>query len=62
MARRIFDLFPGRWRVAEEEANTPAQMFWRKVISGYTSGGFKEIRDDEWVGPQQEFRTGRKEV
>ncbi len=62
VARRIFDLFPGRWRVAEEEANTPAQMFWRKVISGYTSGGFKEIRDDEWVGPQQEFRTGRKEV
>jgi predicted acetyltransferase len=61
-ARRILDMFPGGWRVAEEEANTPAQMFWRKVISGYTSGGFKEIRDDEWGGPQQEFRTERKEL
>ena len=36
VARRILDMFPGRWRVAEEEANTPAQAFWRQVISRYT--------------------------
>ena len=61
VAHRIFDMFPGRWRVAEEEANTPAQAFWRKVISGYTGGSFKEIRDVEWAGPVQEFKTESKE-
>ena len=57
VARRVFDMFPGRWRVAEEEANAPAQAFWRRVIRRYTEGKFKEIRDDEWDGPVQEFRN-----
>ena len=61
VARRILDMFPGRWRVAEEEANTPAQAFWRQVISRYTRGKFREIRDDEWDGPVQEFKTESKE-
>ena len=61
VARRILDMFPGRWRVAEEEANTPAQAFWRQVISRYTRGKFREIRDDEWAGPVQEFKTESKE-
>ena len=62
VARRILDMFPGRWRVAEEETNTPAQAFWRKVISRYTLGEFRETRHDEWNGPIQEFRTESKEV
>ena len=62
VARRILDMFPGRWRVAEEETNTPAQAFWRKVISRYTLGEFRETRHDEWIGPIQEFRTEPKEV
>ena len=61
VAGRILDMFPGRWRVAEEEANTPAQAFWRKVISAYTCDEFKEIRDEGWVGPVQEFKTESKE-
>lgn len=57
VARRIFDMFPGRWRVAEEEANAPAQAFWRKVTRRYTEGKFREQRVDEWDGPVQEFRN-----
>ncbi len=61
-AGRVFDMFPGRWRVFEEEANKPAQAFWRKVISAYTFGEFREIRDEAWAGPIQEFKTEFKEA
>ncbi|MCL4274511.1 MAG: GNAT family N-acetyltransferase [Anaerolineales bacterium] len=58
-AHQIFGMFPGQWRVAQTEDNHPAQAFWRKVISGYTQGNFKEIwsNDDEWKGPIQIFGT-----
>ena len=55
MARRIFDRFPGKWRVAQTEENLPAQAFWRKVIADYTGGNFHEIRVPGWDGPVQEF-------
>lgn len=57
VAHRIFEMFKGRWGVAEEESNTPAQAFWRKVICQYTDGKFRETRDVEWHGPVQEFRN-----
>jgi predicted acetyltransferase len=59
-AQRIFDMFPGRWRVAQTENNHPAQAFWRMVISRYTQGNFQEIwsNDEEWKGPIQTFGTG----
>lgn len=58
-AHQIFGMFPGQWRVAQTEDNHPAQAFWRKVISEYTQGNFKEIwsNDDEWKGPIQIFGT-----
>ncbi len=60
MAHRIFDLFPGKWRVAQEEGNLPAQAFWRKVISRYTDGKFRQVQDDDWKGPVLEFSAQRK--
>ena len=42
VARRIFDLFPGRWEVWEIEQNVGAQAFWRRVIGRYTGGRFEE--------------------
>jgi predicted acetyltransferase len=57
VAHRIFDMFPGQWRVAQEEGNLPAQAFWRKVISRYTNGGFGEVQDDNRKVPIQEFST-----
>jgi len=57
VAHRIFDMFPGRWRVEQEDVNLPAQAFWRKVIFRYTKGQFKEMEDKNWKGPIQEFNT-----
>ena len=59
VARRIFDQFPGRWRVAIEKNNPPAQSFWRRVIEEYTGGDFEEMRleGEEWSGVVYVFRT-----
>jgi len=50
-------MFPGRWRVEQEEANIPARTFWQKVISRYTNGQFEEIKDENSKGPIQEFNA-----
>jgi predicted acetyltransferase len=63
VAHRIFDQFPGRWRVEQEECNKPAQTFWRKVIGAYTNGQFTERTprpDVKWTGPAQEFVSRKK--
>ncbi len=41
-ARRVFDMFPGRWEVTALCDNVAAQGFWRGVIEGYTGGAFTE--------------------
>ena len=56
-AGRVFDLFPGLWRVHLEAQNLPAQAFWRKVIGEYTSGAFAEMSKEGREGPTQEFRS-----
>jgi predicted acetyltransferase len=58
-AQRLFDLVPGLWRVAQEESNYPSQVFWRKVISDYTNGSYREILQEEWDGPIQEFDNSK---
>ena len=56
VACRVFDMFPGKWRVEQMPGNLPAQAFWRKVISEYTSGYFDDLPGDEkWDGPFQLF-------
>ncbi|MBI3240790.1 MAG: GNAT family N-acetyltransferase [Chloroflexi bacterium] len=57
VARRIFDKFQGKWSVAQEDGNRPAQAFWRKVIAEYTNEDYEEVQrqDDEWRGPIQMF-------
>lgn len=42
VAHQLFAKFPGRWTVEEMVGNAPAQAFWRKVISEYTSGNYEE--------------------
>ncbi|MCM3127545.1 GNAT family N-acetyltransferase [Paenibacillus provencensis] len=56
-AHKIFDDFRGIWKVAEIEANTPAQAFWRKTIERYTNGNYEEVREEDWEGPIQTFST-----
>ncbi|MGO4106266.1 GNAT family N-acetyltransferase [Paenibacillus sp. YAF4_2] len=54
-AIKAFKLYMGKWRVSEFDWNTPAQIFWRKVIKEYTNGQYNEIRRIDNKGPAQEF-------
>ncbi|MEK8131011.1 GNAT family N-acetyltransferase [Paenibacillus filicis] len=56
-AFELFDSFRGIWKVAQVEANKPAQIFWRKTIEQYTGNQFQEVREDDWEGPIQLFST-----
>jgi predicted acetyltransferase len=53
VAVEVFDRFPARWEVAVLGDNTPAQSFWRRVITQYTGGDFQEIvlDNETWTGP-----------
>lgn len=55
VASEMFDLHQGQWEVFQIEKNVPAQHFWRKVISDYTKGDYKERIVDRKV--IQEFRS-----
>ncbi len=58
VAHRVFELFPGEWRVAQEAGNRPAQAFWRKVIAEYTGGDYEDQqRTEDPDGPVQTFRS-----
>ncbi len=59
VAFRIFDQFPGHWKVGQEAGNLPAQRFWRTVIARYTHGAFQEIEEADWNGPVQIFHASR---
>lgn len=52
-ATMVFQRFPGRWFVHELERNTPAQVFWPRVIDALTGGGFEQGTDDD--GAWQRF-------
>jgi predicted acetyltransferase len=64
----IFDRFPGKWEVQQEQNNEPSHHFWRKVIGDYTHGNYQEttLNDERWKGPVQWFdnvgRTGSSPV
>lgn len=53
-AIRLFERFPGVWRVGQEPENLPAQRFWRGVIGRY-AGDFAEVGGAD--GPVQTFRS-----
>ncbi len=50
VAHHIFDKFCGNWEVLQMGDNKPAQKFWRKVISEYTSGDYEDSTEHhaEW--------------
>lgn len=59
VARRVFDMFCGRWEVRQHEANAPAQAFWRSVIGEYARGRHEEHRVacPEFSGVVQRFHS-----
>lgn len=42
VATHLFDLFPGKWEIAQLSENVNAQQFWRKIIGRYTDGDYHE--------------------
>jgi predicted acetyltransferase len=58
-AFHLFDLYPGRWEVAQLSSNSPAQDFWRKVINEYTGGYYTDhlLDSETWQGPVQVFNN-----
>ncbi|MBP2112638.1 GNAT family N-acetyltransferase [Paenibacillus silagei] len=56
-AHRLFDMFPGNWKVSQIRANTPARDFWHRVIGAYTGGDFQERFNSRQGNPSQYFST-----
>lgn len=56
-AHELFMRFTGRWRVAQDEANVPAQRFWRKVVAEFADGDFVEERSERPAGSRQVFSS-----
>lgn len=54
-----FARFPGHWEVSQIFQNLPAQNFWRKIISEYTHGSYREVvlDNENWQGPVQTFEN-----
>jgi predicted acetyltransferase len=42
IAHKIFDMFPGKWRISVIPANKPGYNFWLGSISDYTEGSYVE--------------------
>lgn len=56
-ATELFNKLKGTWKVAQIEANIPAQIFWKKTIEKYTKNNYQEVREEDWKGPVQIFST-----
>ncbi len=58
-AHRIFATYAGEWEIRQRHANVAATAFWRRVISVYTGGSFREelLDDERWRGPVQRFAS-----
>lgn len=46
VAKDIFHIHSGNWRVFQMKSNEPAQLFWRNVIKEYTGGQYTEQIED----------------
>lgn len=57
MARRTFDTFRGFWQVMQIDGNESATAFWRRVISAYTGGRYREFEDVGGDGQRQVWQT-----
>lgn len=56
-AHRLFDMFPGEWKVSQIRANSPARNFWHRVIGSYTQNNFQERFNPQQGNPSQYFST-----
>ncbi len=59
VARKVFDMFLGEWRITQIAKNYPAQAFWRSVIKDYTNDQYSETYDNSRRSVQ-EFNNSNK--
>lgn len=52
MARKMFELYKGKWEICTLLKNERAQKFWRKTIKDYTNNNFEEkyVRENTRLG------------
>src|SRR2546425_10075928 len=55
VARRVFDLFPGRGEVTELGSNVEAQAVWRRGSGRYTGGRLQDVPRPRGRGQKQRF-------
>ncbi|MDJ0616060.1 MAG: GNAT family N-acetyltransferase [Calothrix sp. MO_192.B10] len=57
LALHVFDQHRGMWEVCQLPGHTEAVAFWKRIISDYTAGIFKEIVNGygEWQGSILQF-------
>ncbi|QQG44662.1 MAG: GNAT family N-acetyltransferase [Candidatus Roizmanbacteria bacterium] len=58
-AKKVFDLFPGKWEIRQLHSNPQGQIFWRKVIKEYIDDNYQEVmlNNEKWHGTAQIFKT-----
>lgn len=57
-AFQLFDMFRGKWHIAQEENNIAAQTFWKSIIQEYTNDSFEESFSlSQPKGPKQIFHS-----
>lgn len=55
VAQRVFDMFPGPWKIAQLIENVSGRAFWRAVIGEYTGGAFTETTTEDGSATIQRF-------
>lgn len=56
VAIHLFETHPGRWRIRQLAANTPALAFWRTIIGDYAANHFTETRTPSPWGEENTIR------
>ena len=51
-ARKVFNLFPGKWEIRQHPENKPSMEFWEKVVSEITREDYRKLEavTEGWTG------------
>ena len=51
-ARKVFNLFPGKWEICQHPENKPSMEFWEKVVSEITREDYRKLEavTEDWTG------------
>lgn len=57
-ALQLFQRFPAEWHIAQQAANIPSQLFWRKIIAEYTNGIYQEVLNESQPHGRKQIFNG----